>query len=627
MIYCFCKNFYIHLRSEHHVFIKLYSCMRTFNVIGGYYMNRHRLGFIAGLLLLAGCSNNDFTDDGNIIPDGQKKTISSITAVMDEADTRAQLVEGHKVAWDQGDYMMVYSDLDEWDGRQYDLVSGAGTSTGSFEGDEMPGTIFYAFTGGNPFRYDREKQEISFYWIQEVIVGGEPSSIKRNIPMFAVSTDSNMTFKQLTGILHFQVEGTGSLVSAEICDNDGELIPESYTIGFKSEDITLQPFLGNGDEPVYYDSFGGNVKTSEGYVALSETEPVDIYFVLPSCISYENGFTLKLGVGDDTGNNVETVEKKFNKPFTVERGVVANFPTFNATTYTEEENKIALAGRWTLEEQSGYNPNVSGYTAYYTYSVRYSVNHDVIYNPKEVMYKFYFEDDEVAANRVEIETGWMAFEGDEPSLGQFHYIEDFTVHFFWKDGYEGGYMAGNEGGEYYLEISNGKGIRFMEKGTAHEAPLHFRPRNEELYGNQVTKVYFRFSEEEDGVGSLSGLGTALYPVNSHCTYSEDGWKLYFHNFTTDSDNAMAKYVKKMTITLDAALDDADKCPEYNGSNILVNISANPFGVTFENKSSHLSINHDTDGKIVVKLDGQLVSKIDGSEYNYSLEWLGNMPKM
>ena len=94
-------------------------------------MNRHRLGFIAGLLLLAGCSNNDFTDDGNIIPDGQKKTISSITAVMDEADTRAQLVEGHKVAWDQGDYMMVYSDLDEWDGRQYDLVSGAGTSTGS----------------------------------------------------------------------------------------------------------------------------------------------------------------------------------------------------------------------------------------------------------------------------------------------------------------------------------------------------------------------------------------------------------------------------------------------------------------------------------------------------------------
>jgi len=75
------------------------------------------------------------------------------------------------------------------------------------------------------------------------------------------------------------------------------------------------------------------------------------------------------------------------------------------------------------------------------------------------------------------------------------------------------------------------------------------------------------------------------------------------------------------------MDEADKCPEYNGSNILVNISANPYGVTFENKSSHLSINHDTYGKIVVKLDGQLVSKIDGSEYNYSLEWLGNIPKI
>ena len=576
-------------------------------------MNRHRLGFIAGLLLLAGCSNNDFTDDGNIIPDGQKKTISSITAVMDEADTRAQLVEGHKVVWQADDVISVFSDdVDNGYVRAYKISSGVGTSSGTFTGDEITGTQFYALHPNNNFSLDQKKQEISFDWINDIIFGNETVDSSRNyIPMFAKGTGSKLAFKQLGGILHFSVIGEGDLEEVSLKGNNEEKFYDFYTVNYATENIVLKPF----DETNYDTSIDYKLPTP---IKLSTTKPLDIYFVVPSGIEFTKGITL----------TVNGIEKKTEQTVTVERGVVANFPTFNATTYTEEENKIALAGRWTLEEQSGYNPKVSGYTAYYTYSVRYSVNNDVIYNPKEVMYKFYFEDDEVAANRVEIETGWMAFEGDEPSLGQFSYIEDFTVHFFWKDGYEGGYMAGNEGGEYYLEISNGEGIRFMEKGTAHEAPLHFRPRNEELYDKiGVTKAYFRFSEEEDGAGSLSGLGTALYPVNSHCTYSEDGWKLYFHNFTTDSDNAMAKYVKKMTITLDAALDDADKCPEYNGSNILVNISANPYGVTFENKSSHLSINHATDGKIVVKLDGQLVSKIDGSEYNYSLEWLGNIPKM
>lgn len=51
-------------------------------------MTKKYLGFAAGLLLLAGCTNNDFTDNGANVPDGQVRTISSITATLDQADTR-----------------------------------------------------------------------------------------------------------------------------------------------------------------------------------------------------------------------------------------------------------------------------------------------------------------------------------------------------------------------------------------------------------------------------------------------------------------------------------------------------------------------------------------------------------
>ena len=308
-------------------------------------MQKKCLGIAAGLLMLAGCSNNDFTDNVANVLEGQVHTISSINATIEGADTRVDFVDGNKVNWQESDYIMMYSDLDENDGRRYDLTSGKGTSSATFAGDKMKGTKFYAFTGGTPFNYDRENQEISFYWSQEVIIGGEPNDIVRNIPMFATGSSNGLQFKQLTGVMHFQVKGTGSLVSAEICDNNGEQIPESYTISFKSENITLKPYSScNGNNPCYYDFFKGNVRTSEGYVDLSETEPVDIYFVLPSCIEYKNGFTLKLGVGDNNGENVKVVEKKSDNSFSVQRGVVANFPAFSTTDITTPEKAWTISG-------------------------------------------------------------------------------------------------------------------------------------------------------------------------------------------------------------------------------------------------------------------------------------------
>lgn len=727
-------------------------------------MTKSYVGFIAGLLCLAGCSNNDFTDNGGIIPDGQKKTISSITAVMDEADTRTQLVEGHKVVWDKGDYLMVYSDLDEWDGRRYDLVSGAGTSTGSFEGDEMPGTVFYAFTGGgSTFSYDRENQEISFYWAQEMIVGGEPSSIERNIPMFAVSTGSEMTFKQLTGIMHFQVKGSGSLVSAEIYDNGGKQIPESYTIGFKSEDITLKPFLGNGDEPVYYDSFGGSVKTAEGYVALSETEPVDIYFVLPSCIEYESGFTLRLGIGDENGANVELVEKSYNSSFTVERGFVANFPAFNANTGGEvsavgwKSNFCNLSGKkvgvsyyysndksqvfWDIvfltendpnglndpiyvtivKDNTGTAPSLTDLNGAKIIDVKmhdsatghiYRTNSDVTLAVSQatdgswsmsITDMTIYENNGAASDQtgiyvkynggVNVEppptwtfTGaanmsgaYAVLQPDYEKAGTFSQMggtheRDFVrwrlrfTNFPWGDGsyipgdfkevviiweeeHDGvlpSFPTNTEITDFWLDIMpNGYDFSSTYRMVDNESVLKIYLNDDGTYEINVPtmKMYhegnmsadpivssFSFNGEldkgalETGYGSL-GFDGEFVTYNSHCTYSEDGWHLYFNNFTTDSNNELGKYVKDMVIVLDADLDDGVRCPEFNGSNIIVQISSPTFGVTFTNKDSLLRLNYNDDGTCVIKLDGKLVSTKDGSEYNFGFEWSGYLPKV
>ena len=131
-------------------------------------MAKKYLGLAAGLLLLAGCTNNDFADKGANVPVGQVRTINNITASMDNADTRVFL-DGTQVKWEDGDAIYVFSDKEDSGWHEYELSSlNPSTGVAEFSGDALTGSEFYAFYP-EPVDVDFTSQIVTVPWDYEAI--------------------------------------------------------------------------------------------------------------------------------------------------------------------------------------------------------------------------------------------------------------------------------------------------------------------------------------------------------------------------------------------------------------------------------------------------------------------------
>ncbi|MCR5575050.1 MAG: hypothetical protein K6F78_09575 [Bacteroidaceae bacterium] len=293
---------------------------------------------LASLLLAAvGCTNNDFSDQGAIVPDGQKRTISSITASMDNAETRVFL-DGKQVKWEDGDAIYAFSDEENTGWHEYELSSlNPSTGVAEFSGDALTGSEFYAFYP-EPVDVDFTSQIVTVPWDYEAIYS--QVNYDRHIPMFAKGSDSMMQFKQLGGLLHFRLCGSENtrLEYVELEGNNGELFYTSYDLNYAADDIELVP---NTQWSV--SSIGTIIEPHDDgmYQYLSETEPFDIWFSLPAGMTFEEGFTLKVGA---YVLNSETQEETFmvfpivsDKAFTVTRAQMANFPVVSTTGVIEPE--------------------------------------------------------------------------------------------------------------------------------------------------------------------------------------------------------------------------------------------------------------------------------------------------
>ncbi len=309
-------------------------------------MVKKYLGIVAGLLMLAGCSNNDFTDNG-IAPEGQKRTISTVSATIEGADTRVDLVDGKKLVWLASDHISVFSD-DEDNGwiTRFDITDGIGTSTATFKGEsEVSGSEFYAFYPGTEFKLNQSAQTVYFYWIYDVIFSSDFSPMQRSIPMFAKGTGSNFVFQKLAGLLHFQVKGKGSLIEAKLIDNAGEKFGDYFTLEYGGTNLVLNPMDDSARED--YITGAPNLDTP-----LSDTEPVDIYFSLPANKTFEQGFSLELKYYDENKEE-KTYTHKTEKGFAVKAGEVSTFPALVLSssgggvepTYGWESNFCTLSGK------------------------------------------------------------------------------------------------------------------------------------------------------------------------------------------------------------------------------------------------------------------------------------------
>ena len=389
-------------------------------------MTKKYLGFVAGLLLLTGCSNNDFIDKGTTAPEGQMSTISTINATMDNADTRVQLKDGNQLIWNEDDVINVFSDDGPY--RNYTLTSGAGTSSATFTGDEVAGNQFYALFCNTIFNLDRENEEVSMYWDSDAIFGKDGLNINYYMPLFAKSANANMQFKHLGSLLHFQVTGKGKLSYASLYGNNGEEFYDEYTLKYTSDEISLKPY--DSAISTTRDHIGSKPNNDLGYIELSDKYITHFYFMLPAGMSFENGFTLVLGLTDGEGVESE-VTKKYESSFTVNRGEVSTFPIVSVSDGGSGE----IEPTWTFHG-AGSLFDLSGAYVYLSKEIEYAdeTDRDVNY----VTWRLRFTNfvwGSIPEHFQEVVVIWgHEFEGDTPSFPDNATITDYGLDIM-SDGY------------------------------------------------------------------------------------------------------------------------------------------------------------------------------------------------
>lgn len=300
-------------------------------------MNKKYIGFMAGLLMLAGCSNDDQIAEQQAVDSGVK-SFSSFTATINQGDTRAYIVDGEiggpkKVSWDVGDEIAVMAD--NRDVKHNFTVQRIENNVGYFEGNEVEGESFigiYAPTGVSVW-----DNNLNFY-LEDDMHANTLGDFSFTGPMIAVSETNRFQFNQLTGLIHFTIGDLHRASFAILEGNNGEKLSGTFYVDRSKIEEGLQVYDGN--------EYGTATKSYLDEVSLTE-DVMDVYFIVPPTM-FSMGFTLEIEGGDGDDNWV-LYKKLYNKSLTVNAGDVKHFTLVNVESEIqamdeakEAENKTKL---------------------------------------------------------------------------------------------------------------------------------------------------------------------------------------------------------------------------------------------------------------------------------------------
>ena len=326
-------------------------------------MNKKYIGIVTGLLLLAGCANEDAILEPSAT-DGGVKTFTSFTATLgDVADTRAYLGDGpaegsRRVYWHDNDQITVFSDL-ESDFQRYNIGSHE-ENRAVFGGDEISGNEFYALypVAEDWLSWERseENPNILYYnFNNNRCAPYDNNNYSFNhVPMIAKSSDNTLNFKQVTGMIHVQLGGISAINYVSIRGNNDEILGESGYIDLSEEEPVLRL-----DNNAYSRSIGISNYTEDRH------GNKDIYFILPP-MTFEQGFTLYIQACDENGQYVD-LEKTTTQRLEVNRATVKHFALVDvdaelealASTYREK----VVAQLNAMEDQQTANALLAFYDA------------------------------------------------------------------------------------------------------------------------------------------------------------------------------------------------------------------------------------------------------------------------
>lgn len=260
------------------------------------------------------------------VTEGGGKTILKATS---ESVTRTTMGDNHSVVWSEGDRINIYgfpagsASFETAD--TFDLISGAGTTEGEFEGALYTG--YETYIGVYPAKII--DGTMSTDGVEIILDPGvtfdELNFIDRANPMVAVSNDlGTMTFKNLCGILEVKITGTGTINSLKISVGKGEYIAGLFWLDPNT--CTLTPHFEGSifhNEGVNYSSVYANLAEP---ITLSST-PRSVYAIL-SPGTYHN---LSVQTIDDTGT---LTNRTATKEITINRSQITTVTEFTHATQT-----------------------------------------------------------------------------------------------------------------------------------------------------------------------------------------------------------------------------------------------------------------------------------------------------
>ncbi|MCR5573403.1 MAG: leucine-rich repeat domain-containing protein [Bacteroidaceae bacterium] len=637
------------------------------------------------LFVMAGCSNNDFLDnEGTHAPVAKSRTITSITATMeDDADTRTQLLDGKKVVWTQYDRISVISDEGEM--SNYEISDGIGEATATFTGEPVEGSTFWAISP-SAWDLDFETKTAGIYWeySNNVVFGNDGNGVTHSIPMFAnEGTDGKFSFKQLGGILHFQITGTGRLVYVWLRSNDGMKFPYHWSINYTADD----PLATLTKDDNY--SMGSDFIISKpgDEIQLSDT-PTDVYFVLPAGMTFAEGFDLSFTIETEENGIYyqDEIHKRSDKPVTVNRGLVKHFPKYDLTEQKEENIRKMAApllalmeanvDTWTYPDGlsddrkwSVSNPienwygvitmngqimalNLENY-GITTLPVEFFNMPELIYLylnnnqissvPEEIknlskLEELYLSGNSLTAfpegvlgltNLIAVDLGNNQIEGTIPeALGNMATLTWVSLSY---NNFTGtvprGFFQNQNLEDLYVQMNKLTDELIWDDvyGTHGWNNLVLNPQ-QDGYGIVVVQT--------NGLGTLSGLGIAKQSVRAEARKSENGWILTFTNLKPDGvteESDELKAIDNLVVWINQGLvGDSVTEGQFPGTDfnaVISDANGNPlWRYVIEGAPSDglLNIDHTDDGVYDVKLV-MFVQSVSSLEIkNVSFEWNGEI---
>lgn len=224
---------------------------------------------------------------------GQKAETVTLTLYGGSPDSKTYLGEdGQSVLWSEGDVVVI-------NGMDYNIqIDPDNPTTATVEG-VIASDEYFASYSDYYGQYDESRYIIIYNNYQ--LYGGDNSFGQWANSMIAYSTDENLYFQNVGGLLHFSITGesANTLKSIFLSSNDGAYIAGGISIPL--EDLrngTLQDSYDIMDDG-WYQIDNNTISIDNIYTQLGP-EPHDFYFAVPAR-TYAEGITL---IMEDADGNV-----------------------------------------------------------------------------------------------------------------------------------------------------------------------------------------------------------------------------------------------------------------------------------------------------------------------------------